>query len=130
MVWAMETNSYYVGPMDSRAEMEASRWLQEHGMQVVTREDIEKAFDETGVSREHVEASSLLEIGRIVGARQLILIQAYSDRVRLRAADTTTGAIAWTGTGLQAEASPEFKAGGLGPSLTRRTLDEIWKLQR
>jgi len=46
MVWAIEQKSYYVGLEDRRAEREATGWLQEHGLSVVKRSQVEQVFSE------------------------------------------------------------------------------------
>ena len=127
MVWAIEQKSHYVGPEDRRAEHEATMWLREHGLNVVERWQVEQAFVEQHLSIESGNAASLLKVGKLTGAKQVILLQAYSDRVMVRAVETERGSIVWSGTGQYVDASADFKAGAFPPSLTRKTLDAIWK---
>jgi hypothetical protein len=127
MVWAIENNSYYVGPEDTKAEREAILWLEEHGLVVVRGSEVEKVFAEESISMQSASAVSLLWVGRLTGAKQVILLHAYSDRVMVRAADTKTGVIMWSGTGQYVDASDDLKAREHAKSLTRKTLDAIWK---
>ena len=73
------------------------------------------------------DAASLLQVGKLTGAKQVVLLQAYSDRVMVRAVDIETGSIVWSGTGEYVDAYSDFKARAAAPSLTRKTLDAIWK---
>ena len=127
MVWAIEQKSSYVGLEDRRAEHEATMWLREHGLSVVKRSQVEQIFGEQHLSIESGNAASLLKVGKLTGAKQVVLLQAYSDRVMVRAVDTETGSIAWSGTGQYIDDSSDREARALAPSLTRKTLDAIWK---
>ena len=125
MVWAIEQQSSYVGPEDRRAEHEATMWLREHGLSVVKRSQVEQVFSEQHLSMESGDAASLLQVGKLTGAKQVVLLQAYSDRVMVRAVDIETGSIVWSGTGEYVDASSDFKARASAPSLTRKTLEFV-----
>ena len=127
IVWAIENNSYYFGPEDKMAEHEATAWLREHGLIVVKRSQVEQILDEQHLSMGNGNAASLLKVGKLTGAKQVVLLQAYSDRVMVRAVDTETGNIVWSGTGQHVDAVAEFDARERATSLTRKTLDAVWK---
>lgn len=130
IVWAIEQKSKYVGPDDKDAEQEAVRWLQEHGMVVVRRSRVEEVLEEQQLSLENDGTASLLSVGKVTGALQVILLQAYSDRVMIRGVATETGVMAWSGTGQYQQAVDEIdskeRKARARDSLTRRTLDAIW----
>ena len=133
MVWTIELHSDYVGEEDKKAEQEAIQWLQEHELVVVSRSQIENVIEDLQSSPESTDSASLLVVGKRTGAQQVILLQAYSDRVMVRGVNTETGVMAWSGTGQYRESLEETddreRVRGR-TSLTRKTLDAIWKTKR
>ena len=132
VVWAVEQKSVYVGAQDTQAEQEASTWLQEHGVGLVRRAQVERVLAEQQlpIPEESGNPTVLLTAGRLAGAQQVIVLQAYSDRVMIRGVNTENGAIMWSGTGQYKESVSEMEARKPSPSLTRKTLEAIWKSPR
>ena len=129
MVWTIEHHSDYVGQEDKKAEQEAIQWLQEHGLIVVSRIQIEKVLEDL----ESTDPGSVLVVGKRTGAQQVILLQAYSDRVMVRGVNTETGVMAWSGTGesrASLEETNDWERAHGRTSLIRKTLDAIWKTKR
>ena len=131
IVWAIQQNSKFIGPEDKKAEQEAIQWLQGHGLEVVRRSQVEQVLEEQELSLENDGTASLLSVGKVTGAVQVILLQAYSDRVMIRGVSTQSGVMAWSGTGQYRTSADEMDASErearARDSLTRRTLDAIWK---
>jgi hypothetical protein len=127
MVWVRAQESSYVGPADGKVEQEAAAWLREHGLNVVRWSQEDRVFSPQEQSPGSADATAVLKLAKLTGAKQVLLLQAYSDRVTVRAVDTETGRMAWSGTGQYVDAVAEFDARERATSLTRRTLDAIWK---
>jgi len=132
VVWAVERNSVYVGAPDLQAEQEATTWLQEHGVGLVRRAQVVQIIEEQQlpIPMDSGNPTVLLTAGRLAGAQQVIVLHAYSDRVMIRGVNTENGAIMWSGTGQYKENPGEMEAKKPAQSLTRKTLESIWKARQ
>lgn len=107
------------------AEQEAIMWFQAKGLTVIERNRIHTALAEQSFSMRLGEDAKVLNAGKMLGAQQIVFLSVDYSYVTLRAIETETGRILWTGT---ASYPPDqFEGyGDITSPLVRKTLDAVW----
>ena len=90
----------------------AITWLQKRGVSVdLERTHLDKIFSEQELSLIHSSDADLLQVGRLVGASEIVFVEASATSVSVRSVELESGKIGWTGSA-QYRSNKAIEAGG------------------
>ena len=109
-VFVPEANVVVVGN-NHTANNAAITWLQKRGVSVVERTHLDKIFSEQELRLIHSSDADLLQVGRLVGASEIVFVEASATSVSVRSVELESGKIGWTGSA-QYRSNKAIEAGG------------------
>jgi len=83
---------------NSTANNAAITWLQKRGVSVVERTHLDKVFTEQALRLVHSSDQDVLQVGRLLGASEIVFVEASPISVSVRSVELESGKIGWTGS--------------------------------
>lgn len=96
IVWDANENRF--DRKEPEAVQAAILWLLQHDLVIIERSQIERVLREQNLVLRHGSDESLLRVGKLLDAKEIVFVSGDKTYAHLRSVDTETGQVVWSGS--------------------------------